>query len=896
MARRSTGSSLTPTHSLARRLAGFDDDRLVAVLTARPDLAAPRPASFDQLAARASTWPSAQACFDRLDRTHRQLLEALCVLPAPSCAHQLAPFLGPSLEADDLVAPLRRLEDLALVSIDDDHDVWINPAFHELHFPAGLGPPAAAVLDRFPVSYLSDVSRRLGLKVAHNKGAILESLATALSDPKLVRRMVDAGPPGTAALAERLAAGPPTVMANGSYYQVPDRTPVGWLTNRGLLVLPGWGEGCMPGEVGLALRGAVVFPSFSLHRPEPVTTTVDPVRTDTAATEAGLHLVGDLGLILADWEGAPPKVLKTGGVGVRDVRRAAAVTGRCEADAARIIELAGLSGLAAHAENAAIILPTPGFDQWQAADPGRRWAMIVDAWLGAGHHLGAALDAGTGGGTPRPLLPRPSSSAAAQRQAVLDALVRVPPGYAVDPDSWGHAVAWSRPALWEESTEGPAFGAAAVAAVVAEAELLGLCASGSLATAGRLAAGGRLDDAERALSELAPTVVTQFTVQADLTAVAPGALAAAVRAELDLLADVESTGAATVFRFSPSSLVRAFEAGRTSQQIAAWLADHAKNQVPQPLSYLITDLDRRYGRLRVGAAGTYLRCDDPSLTAEVVRARGTASLALRELAPGVLVSPAEPATVMTVLRASGYLPAQEAADATLLICRPPRRRAPGPARPGPISGTAASRRAATPQLGNGAGPPVPRSDRQVPGAGNQIPGSDAQVPGADAQVPAKAARATVAALRRAPIRAANTPTTRRKPTRADRNRSGQNSAQPSLDDFLAAVSAMIGEEYDESDEYEEYVEDDVAPRPTGIVKDRLGIQDLLGVALDQDWVVRVDYTNSKGQDRQQNVAMIELKGSRVQVAVLPRGNYETLAIERIKWARILTEAEEDVLL
>jgi hypothetical protein len=73
-----------------------------------------------------------------------------------------------------------------------------------------------------------------------------------------------------------------------------------------------------------------------------------------------------------------------------------------------------------------------------------------------------------------------------------------------------------------------------------------------------------------------------------------------------LLADVESRGGATVYRFSAGSLRRAFDAGWTGAEVHAFLDRHSRTPVPQPLGYLVDDIARRHGHLRIGAAAVYL--------------------------------------------------------------------------------------------------------------------------------------------------------------------------------------------------------------------------------------------------------------------------------------------------
>ncbi|MEX2290267.1 MAG: helicase-associated domain-containing protein [Mycobacteriales bacterium] len=58
----------------------------------------------------------------------------------------------------------------------------------------------------------------------------------------------------------------------------------------------------------------------------------------------------------------------------------------------------------------------------------------------------------------------------------------------------------------------------------------------------------------------------------------------------------------------------------------------ARHGVPQTLDYLIRDVERQHGRVRIGAAGCYLRCADSALTEEVVRTRTLSRLQLRQVA------------------------------------------------------------------------------------------------------------------------------------------------------------------------------------------------------------------------------------------------------------------------
>ena len=100
--------------------------------------------------------------------------------------------------------------------------------------------------------------------------------------------------------------------------------------------------------------------------------------------------------------------------------------------------------------------------------------------------------------------------------------------------------------------------------------------------------------------------------------------------------------------------------------------------------YLVRDVARRHGQTRVGAATAYIRSDDEAVLAALLADRSLARAVLRRIAPTVLVSQADPATLVEGLRAGGYSPARESFDGTVVVERPATRRArPPAARPAP---------------------------------------------------------------------------------------------------------------------------------------------------------------------------------------------------------------------
>jgi hypothetical protein len=244
--------------------------------------------------------------------------------------------------------------------------------------------------------------------------------------------------------------------------------------------------------------------------------------------------------------------------------------------------------------------------------------------------------------------------------------------------------------------------------------------------------------AEHALDAALPDPVDHFLLQPDLTAVVPGPPEAAMGAELGLLADLESTGGAHVYRLTERSVRRALDAGRTGEQLLAFVERRSRTPVPQALRYMIDDGARRHGVLRAGAAASYLRCDDEALLARVLADRNTEPLNLRLIAPTVLVSDTAATRVLDVLRTAGYSPGAEAPGGGLITLGAESPRAPN--RP-------ASRAIVSRVAGD--------SDAQLAEAVRRMRSSDAlnvsahRVPAVAAQIPGVTSAATMELLRRA---------------------------------------------------------------------------------------------------------------------------------------------------
>ena len=175
-----------------------------------------------------------------------------------------------------------------------------------------------------------------------------------------------------------------------------------------------------------------------------------------------------------------------------------------------------------------------------------------------------------------------------------------------------------------------------------------------------------------------PAPVDHFLVQADLTVVVPGPLERHLAEELSAVATVESAGTAMVYRISEPSIRHALDVGKTADELHSLFHKHSKTPVPQGLTYLIDDVARRHGQLRVGMAASFVRCEDPALLAQAAAA--AERLGLRLLAPTVAISQAPISEVLAALQDAGFAPAAEDSTGTIVDIRNRGARVPTPQR------------------------------------------------------------------------------------------------------------------------------------------------------------------------------------------------------------------------
>ncbi|MGW4447287.1 helicase-associated domain-containing protein [Streptomyces sp. NPDC004682] len=701
--------------SLAEALRARDDASLAALLRGRPDLITPVPSDLTQLATRAGTRASVLRALERLDRFALQTAQALAVAPDPAPYDTLLGLLAGDDGDESVAAALPRtvaaLREQALVWGEDDRLRLVRTARELLApsaqhpSPTGLGPTVREATSGMSPGRMQEIVARAGLRSTHDSVSAVTALTALFTDREKMTELLDGAPEAAREVLSRLMWGPPygQVTADPAAH-------LRWLLDRGLLLPTAPGTVVLPREVALHLRGG------RAHRaPEPLPPAVEPSAVHSArvvdATAAGqaFTALATVEELLKSWNQGGPAVLRAGGLSVRDLKRTAVALDLSEPVAAFWIELAYAAGLlASDGEADERYAPTPGYDTWLERPPAERWAHLAGTWLTATRTSGLIGGRDAKDRTLSALGPGLDRSAAPEvRHRVLTLLAGLPEGGAPSAEAVLARLSWERPLRGPQRDSAEDLRTRLARWTLAESESLGVTGRGALSAQGRALLGpvdaaddsgsGTAPDllssaelatataaAARLLAPLLPEPLDHVLLQADLTAVAPGPLRRPLADVLGVLADVESKGGATVYRFTPGSVRRALDAGQTAADLHAFLAEHSRTPVPQPLAYLIDDVARRHGHLRVGAASSYVRCDDDAVLNEILADKRAAALRLRRLAPTVLAAPCDPATLLEGLRSMGYAPAAESAEGDVLIARADAHRTPPRTAPEPV--------------------------------------------------------------------------------------------------------------------------------------------------------------------------------------------------------------------
>lgn len=270
------------------------------------------------------------------------------------------------------------------------------------------------------------------------------------------------------------------------------------------------------------------------------------------------------------------------------------------------------------------VLDPERFEAWRKLSAGARWLTVVKAWL-------------RGSGNDQWLI-----GTAGARLAAVAALAMLPDGEGVGAaafDDWmkEHHAVWSHGG----------------SDIVADLALLGVTGSGSVVGMGSC---GRAMLSPSSKAATTPASLDEelageasFVVQPDHTIIAPAAAPVDMLEVLIRIADVESAGAATVWRISTDQLARS--AGELdAATVVEFLSAHSTVPVPDNVTRLIDDHLVSAATATIEPVATLLRCGDPTTLSTAL---GVKAAKLQLVAPGVAVSALEPAKVRDALRAKG---------------------------------------------------------------------------------------------------------------------------------------------------------------------------------------------------------------------------------------------------
>lgn len=616
------------TRSFADYLRSLDDAALISLFSHRPDLITPVPPDIASLAVRASSAPSLARAIDSLNAWQYQVLEACAIATEPFTEKTIA-----SLTDKAALFVLSGLQERGLIYQGKDGFYLPTTAREVLgNEIQGLGPQSMV---------------------------------------KVNLKKLEEAPPAAKKALEAMVWGPP----RGTVADV--KTPgagVAWLLENNFVVAANTKTVLLVREVALSLRGG------KLHRQLEITA---PIITGEKRSEKSVQLAAIANIttflrwteeILNFWAQEPAQALRSGGLGVRDLKVLATHLGVDTSCAAFIAEVSYLAGLVT-IDSDDRILPTSQFDIWLLQTPSAKWQSLLSPWLISSRVSG--LVGKDESKNVAPLGPELDRVLAAPIRKLTLKLLAENSHLSPEFETFTKLAQWHMPAKRSNgiSTDYLRW-------TLSEVEWLGITGQGVISKYGvEFLDGGNLES----INEDLPKPVDHILIQSDHTAIAPGPLEHEIAQELAILAEIESRGGATVYRFSEATIRRGLDHGRTGDEIKSFLKKTSKTPMPQPLEYLIADVSKKHGKLRVGNTSAFIRCEDSALIAQIISDKRLELLSLRQIAPEVLICHLDAGDAMNILRSFGYLPAGEDSQGALLS-GPRIQRAKTKARPPRIIG------------------------------------------------------------------------------------------------------------------------------------------------------------------------------------------------------------------
>ena len=360
--------------SYADYLRALDDAALISIFSYRPDLITPVPPDVASLAVRASSAPSLARAVDGLNKWQLQVLEACAVMNEPFTEKEIA-------------------------AVTDKSALFVLP---------GLIERALIYQDKDGLRVPSTLREVLGNEIA---GLGPASLGT------LKLKKLDDAPTAAKKVLDAMVWGPP----RGAVTDVKKPTAgVQWLLDEKLLIAFNQQTVVMPREVAMYLRGNKVHRQLENTQPSVAGSVRDARSVQLAAIANITTFLRWTEEVLNYWAQEPATALRSGGLGVRELKDLSAHLGVDETCAAFVAEVSYLAGLLTIDPDDKI-LPTHQFDIWLTQSVSDRWQSLASSWYISSRMSGLVGKEGQKNVAPLgPELDR--SMAAATRRLVLQLL------------------------------------------------------------------------------------------------------------------------------------------------------------------------------------------------------------------------------------------------------------------------------------------------------------------------------------------------------------------------------------------------------------------------------------------------------------------------------------------
>lgn len=373
--------------------------------------------------------------------------------------------------------------------------------------------------------------------------------------------------------------------------------------------------------------------------------------TANAGAEAAALLLHQTQLLIDSIDRQPLQELADGGIGQRELNRLVNDTGIEQADLVFALEiLAALSIIEEGLFNDGEWTTTTATTQFLNSDAPKQWQVILEAWWDSPRPWSGTPDE-------RALSLHPQA-ADSQHLIVKHKLVKL---LTLWPDDVRRADSHDLAALakWRYPLNTFLRGGSHFHDFVYSAAKLGITHNGVLTPVGKALLAEDAEVLSQNISKTYPKPVDTLYIQDDYTALAPGPLNGDNADQMRRIAEVESPGLATVYRFTQDSVRHGLDTGLTSSEILEFLMGLAATPVPQSLTYFIEDCARKHGALRISPALSVLHSEDSTLVRSVMALPLAEECGLRLLAPTVAVAQVHPRELLTALQNAGLSPSVE---------------------------------------------------------------------------------------------------------------------------------------------------------------------------------------------------------------------------------------------